>query len=368
MLRSDHSEIIKTDENHNVPKVLKLTDYFMSPVLAEPMNQKPNGQKQKQLITHTGCTKFLHSSLQLKYINDDKKYGIIATKKIPFGSIISVEKPMLYIEDHPDFYVQYVDKDRISLPTMMHGVSVAISAARHMDGQFRRIWDEELETNQEMLAKYENTMKQNEIPLSVHTSLADWIKFMTFWHGSMNQRKPYAIYSVLSRINHGLPQNVAMIYGDRVDEFVCILVATKNIQSGEEIVVDYFGNLYTKEALDPHTLKARRFRGMEVGFAADSMLPITLSLVSDDVTKEDKRRIIRAELYSNGIIGKQFGGHYKAMDGCVGLSVDECIRKRDLRKSIVSGDIFSVLRGEKDAELWAGDQFVQQYTRWSKTT
>ena len=187
---------------------------------------------------------------------------------------------------------------------------------------------------------------------------------MTFWHGSLNHRKPFGVYSFLGRINHGLPQNSAMVFGEDEDDFVCILIATKDISRGEEIVLDYFGNLHSNEALDSDLLDGRRFRGQEIGFDADSMLPITIVLNSDQAPIEDKKRILREQLYSNGIIGKAAEQTYRAMDvGCFGLNDDECQRKKDMKKSIVSGHLFDVLRGRKKAESWTGDEFIKHFER-----
>ena len=119
--------------------------------------------EERELFTHTECTSFLHPSLRLKYINDNKKYGIIATQKIAFGSIISVETPMFIIEDNTDLY----SKDgRIILQSIMRGVTVAIDHARKHDSDFKRIWDDEFEIDTYMMTKYPETMKENSgVPL-----------------------------------------------------------------------------------------------------------------------------------------------------------------------------------------------------------
>eukprot|EP01084_Bolivina_argentea_P003238 6054_1 len=316
---------------------------------------------------HTQKTKFIHSSIALEYIDDDKRYGLIANTKIPFGTVLSVELPMITIPKK-----SYDLKDEmVNIEKMIYVIHGIVNKHRKKDPEFKHIWDNEFIENPQIFSKMMNTLSKYSKSKSFpdENAIHDWVKYNTYWYGGINSYNPLAIYSILGRINWGLPQNAAVIFGGAKDRFICILIATKSIESGEEIVLDYFLNLHKKQAFTYMSMQAREFRGPEFGFDSkwnEEMRKVTMDLTSDETSNKDKKRIIMERLYSNGIIGKESSNIFKIVDGCLFLSDEDCRKKADMKRDIVSGDIFKVISGNKLAGGWTGDEFIQLSKEWKK--
>ncbi len=93
---------------------------------------------------HTENTKFMHSAIQLKYIDDNKQYGLIANKKIPFGTVLSVELPIITIPQES----YDLNDEMANIEKMIYVIHEEVEKNRKKDAEFQHIWENEFIENQ----------------------------------------------------------------------------------------------------------------------------------------------------------------------------------------------------------------------------
>eukprot|EP01084_Bolivina_argentea_P018860 35090_1 len=244
---------------------------------------------------------------------------------------------------------------------MLYNVVQSVKHYRKTDPEFKRIWDDEFTINPKMKENYINMFSSYGIDIQNDPAFDDFIKYNTYWYGNINLIQPDAIYSTLSRINFGLPQNVVAIFGEETDKYVCILIATTNIKAGQELVIDYFLNLHKKKSLSPKWTEAREMRGAEFAYHEDeNMRQMMENLNSNQISDADKRTIIGKQLYSNGMVVKHPGTEFKIVDGCETLNAEDCRTKKAIKRCVSSGDIFKIAVGENRKEDWMGKEYLDE--------
>ena len=135
-------------------------------------------------------------------------------------------------------------------------------------------------------------------------ALDAFAKFTTNWYGNKNWYQPMAVYSILSRIQEGVHPNVFAIFGDKQHDFVCILIATSNIEADEELVLDEYPGFYLHQIAIENAI----------------------------------------------------------MNGCDGLRTKQCLQKTQIEQDVLSGRLFDVVRGNEPAPGWTGREFVERYS------
>ena len=88
------------------------------------------------------------------------------------------------------------------------------------------------------------------------------VRFSTHKFGDDTFR-PWAVYSVIGRIGFGLPQNSMVVVAGKQKEYKALLITTKHIKKGEEIVVDHFMDWTVPTLLDEGPLLERMVRCAE---------------------------------------------------------------------------------------------------------
>lgn len=316
----------------------------------------PESANDRKLTPHPTQTKFVHSALKLKYFGEDKQYGLITTKKIPFGSVLVVEYPVFMIDIAER---QPFEDSMDSLEPMMYYVAKSVEKGLEIDERFKRIWTEEFRANQVTFSSWLSALKEHKRKIPPDQVMIDWAKFNTFWFGGVNGYKPIAIYSILSRVNYGIPQNVAAIFGEKEDDDVCVLIATRDLEEGEELTLDYFQNLHLKKSMSTANEWVRKDRGPEFGFEwTDDLRETVNKLHSDEVSSKEKRRLVHERLYSNGIIGKHGEQKLKIINGCDWLTESECETKKAIKEDIENGELFRIIKEKRSAAEWMGKEFA----------
>ena len=299
------------------------------------------------MVYHSQRTSFCHPSLKRKYFGEDKGYGIITSEIIGFGTILAVERPLFHITND--------EWNKYSIPSSMHRhVGQIVNKLKIEDPEFEGIWSDfvmskyRMDSWQQMFKKRNMLYTQQDVQ-----ALADLSIFATNVHGAISDLQPRAVYSILSRINFGLPANVAAIFGDEDDEFVCILIATKDLEADEELVMDYFYDWKDKEAVNDKNLISRRKMAKTIGFDLNNDWIRVTRLLTSKISKQIKRKITH-DIYSSGIIGKEAGKRLKVTHSCEDMKDKDCEIKQEIKKAVDSGDIFRIVNGKISPPEWAG--------------
>ena len=175
-------------------------------------------------------------------------------------------------------------------------------------------------------------------------------------YGALIRRKPDAVYSILSRVSFGLPQNVMVISGDKDHQFVSIIIATKDIAAGGEIMMDFtFDWLRGRPPGVPSlSLSLMLQQGWSVKLNGRDKWP-QKATGKGELSRDEKEQIFMG-MYSNGLVGKQSGTEYlNSLPGCRGLTDMNCKRKQEVEDFVISGDIWKMVSGEMDPPSWAGE-------------
>ena len=175
-------------------------------------------------------------------------------------------------------------------------------------------------------------------------------------YGAPRGREPSAVYPILSKINFGLPQNVMVISGDEAHHDISILMATKDIAAGEELVMDFTMD-WSKPTSISFALAAKR--GFTVKLSDHENWP---SLTGNHRKLSDTEYVkVMLALYSNGLVGKQRDEPLESLPGCRLLKAQECKRKNEVLAMVDSGDIWKVVSGEMEPPSWAGEICDQNF-------
>ena len=209
---------------------------------------------------HSKLTLFVHNAIGMKWYGDKKGYGLFSTRNIKAGEILIIEYPLLKLQSAPD------SDNTMSVVYEIHSQA---TNKRQTDPEFSNIWDS-LAMNADILMQYSDPGVKYE---DTHPMVFDVTKFSTNHFGQGFDGKPMAIYGLLSKINFGLPQNIAVIFGDKQDNFVCTILATRGIKKGEELVSDYFFDWFNYKDEKYHDVDYKRklFRRSSIGALFDSV-------------------------------------------------------------------------------------------------
>ena len=314
-----------------------------------PQESKTEPDSIEPLKLHSKLTVFVHDSVSMKWYGDSKGYGLFVTRNIKAGEILIVEYPLLRIKTTPD---------------PMAGNSVTViqeihSKAQHhakLDPEFSEIWNG-LAMNADILNQYSEPWTKFE---EVDPMVFDIVKFSTNHFGQGFNLKPMAIYGLLSKINFGLPQNVAVIFGDEQDANVCVIVATRDIKQGEELFSDYLFDWfsYKEEEYQSADFKRRLFRrssiGALFGFSQKRYMKLWKALSLSRKSSEEKYKIATKWLYPNGIVGRNPGQTMEIVKG------GNSTLAHQIRQIVQSRLLFDLIVGDGDGEApkWSGKQFV----------
>lgn len=165
-----------------------------------------------QPLYHFSNTKFIRSEIAVQYRMDSEKTGIrglVVKSEINAGEILIVEYPLLRLET-----------DTSSKTTTQHQIEQKVASIMEMDPYFRRIWHsipQKVAVDQRLV-----------LPITKRK----WLQ-------------SFGIYALLSRITTVNPEtshlskhreNVAVIFGGTEDEYVCIVMAIRDIPQGTELL------------------------------------------------------------------------------------------------------------------------------------
>ena len=344
----------KNEQNKQSPQAQEWSE--------EVKQQKFLSKCKEQLVSDKFQSSFIewvHPGLKIRCFNWFKREGIKTTQQIKFGDILAVELPFFKIVDE-DLFSKL---DSVLLASYYIGSGVEWMMTRNPE--FKQLWDH-LDTNQgefertREMVKSSVTEQEMDSP-EIQLAISSFAKFTTNHLGQIAHppRKPWALYSVLSKINFGIPQNVAAIFSDKEDGYRCVLIATRDIQVGEELVIDYYLDWDDKSALDRTPVRAMKGRGFAFHLD-DKAIDATKELTSKTVSKQRKAEVFR-HIYPNGIKGRAPGEPgLAALKGRGNLDETSYQRKLEIIKSVKTGDIFKALRGEIDLPDWMKNQVTMQ--------
>lgn len=169
-------------------------------------------------------------------------------------------------------------------------------------------------------------------------------------YGAPRGRRPSAVYPILSKINFGVPQNVMVISGDTVHNDVSILMATKDIVAGEELVMDFTVDWATSTSIS-HALAVKQ--GLKVKLNDHETWPLKEGK-QRKLTDTEYAKMMLA-LYSYGLVGRQPGLLLETLPHCRFLTVHQCERKNEILALVDSGDIWKLVSGEMEPPSWTGE-------------
>ena len=332
------------------------------------------------LVFHSKTTKFLNPAVGLTQFDSVKGLGLFVKSDIKAGEILFVEYPLLRLDDGATHKIA----DGV---LRMRYIQQLLQSSR--DPELSRIWLDHIDFNADMYHLYRRQWRH--IPLRQLGGLHDLVKVESNLFGAMTRRRPRNVYALLSRINQGLPQNVAAIFGEKRDYDVCVVMATTDIAKHSELVSDYLFDWFRlkqksvapflehyfqqsageiwRSALWRRNLWRRRDiylaerKSVGAGFGFDEnekWMRILEALNSESTSSEQKYRIASEQIYPNGLVGKQSGEAMELVRG--GLSRTAA----QIRELVDSRRLFNVLVGEgaQEPPAWTGQQFVESAKVW----
>ena len=186
--------------------------------------------------------------------------------------------------------------------------------------------------------------------------------------GLIGGKKPFAIYGVLSKINFGLPANVAPIHGEQKDNFVVTLIATRDINKGEELQMDYlldWFDINKQIAADEEYIKQRKWFAFISGVEFNEKLDkITKDMSSPRTSLEEKHKMMQS-IYSHGIYYKESGSPIHAMENCQSFEeTSSCVMKKNIVDFVASRELFEVINGKRKPPKWTGKAFGKIAKQW----
>ena len=254
------------------------------------------------LSIHSKNTKYFNKAIALKY-DDEKGHGLIVNKDVSAGDLLFVEYPLLKID-------AYSPADSLS---MVLQINRQVKSQFISDCEFAKIWDG-LEVNPMDLIWIRESLKMHgsQQPIALNNMAK---VFTNQINGKWHINQEITVYGLMSKINFGLPQNVAMIAGGSEHKFVCIALATKDIAAGTELVRDYFldwfgyegmrvnGNEF-KEKIRVRNIQSAIFTRGQSRSTNGIKIRLLKKLNSNKYSAAKKYKMATKELYPNGIIGK----------------------------------------------------------------
>ena len=319
----------------------------------ENQHKSPKNKQTSTLKYHSKLTLFVHDSIEMRWYGDHKGDGLIVNRDVKAGEILIVEYPLLKLED---------TTTPAQPVSMLYKIEKKVQMLKANDQEFADVWNG-LAINAEILSFYIH----GEDPVNHHKAY-DIVKFITNHFGGINWNKPLGIYSLLSKINFGLPQNIAVIFGDKSDNDVCIIIATRDIERGKELVSDFFFDWFdfqTDKAQDPDYLmhlQRRKSIGTTFGFNQDDekWMKLWKKLGSKKLSTTSKYKLATKYLYPNGIIGRSKNEETEIVNGTYNRLAEQ------IKDIISSRLLFDLIVGDADREApsWTGKQFIDKTKQW----
>ena len=319
---------------------------------------KPETEKHR-IGYHSERVKFIHPSIETKDYGPLKGIGLYSTSNIKFGEIVLTEYPLFTIPeklDNPDSYKSWNTlRDKIEILSKS-------------DERLKEIWLNEMCADQSLFQKQIIYLKEHGISIDSVPGAPDYTKYQSNKFGILRGRQPFAIYGLLSKINFGLPQNIACIFGEEKDNFVVIVIATKDINKGEELVSDYFFDwMDIQSVTNDNYANHRKWYAQQIGIKwNDRWDKIVHGLTSKSTSQQYKHMLLQS-IYSHGIIGLESGKNkiFEVMHGCQNFEgTKRCVTKRNIARSVHSRLIFDVVKGRKKPPKWTGKSFRKIAKQW----
>ena len=348
---------------HN-PTLLQTTQSSINKCFGPECHNPPTSQstippKQatfKPLTQHSKKSGFLHPSIHLQFFSEFKGHGIVTKEPIPFGTVLAIEYPIFRIIDEDKF-------NNLQLENVMHFIHDSIKKTAESDPEFKRIWENEIRANPAHLRR-QSELLQSQFNVDVTSpenvaALKDSIKYFNNHYGEIIARKPWAIYYTLSKINFGLPQNVAAIFGNKADGYPLVLITTKDIEHGEELMMDYFFDWKLHNPVAKYRLVGKTQKLMDMGLVFDGqMMEWHKILTSTDVSAKDKAIVLR-KIYANGIVGKAADSNkMDVLPGQGSLTDEQYEMKKQIIESVNNGALFDwVAKRSGYAPKWMQKQY-----------
>ena len=321
--------------------------------LRDKSKRKISTSSAKEWIYHKEKVHFVHPEIALRPVPNGNieeditvskpgRSGIFASNHIPFGTILSVEDPIfssLSFVNQPEpqnwwlrlSWIDRIVKDHIK-----------------RDLEFKKVWKSlpvHAEQRKRLLQMLESTDEMH------HQSAVDnYVRFAT--HKIASHKKPWALYSVIGRLGFNLPQNAMVVIGDN-DR--ALLISTKAIEKGEEIVTDHFGDWLNSRLFETEKFNARKVWAGDRGFDLNQKWIAFLMRLRDESLSTVQKHEMILELYPNGLIGKEadlkFHTEFALIAGCKRMKSQDCDKKTVLTRIIEAGDIFYGF----DVQSWNND-------------
>ena len=326
---------------------------------------------------HSKKTKFLHASIGLTQFDTVKGFGLFAKSDIKAGEILFAEYPLLRLDDDE------TNKTTDGVLLMRH-IQQRLQMQSSRDPELSQIWRSHINFDADIYRLYRRQWRHT--PLRQLGGLRDLAKLQSNLFGAMTRRGPMNVYALLSRINQGLPQNVAVLFGEERDYDVCVVMATADIAKHTELVSDYLFDWFSfgRESVAPflehyfHQTSTEVWRSalwrrrdvylaerksVAAGFGFDQndeWMRILRELNSERTSSEAKYRIASDKIYPNGLIGKRSGEAMQLVRGGQSRIAAE------IREFVDSRRLFDVLLGEgaEEPPIWTGAQFCASAKLW----
>ena len=284
-------------------------------------------------IYHRQKVHFVHPAISLELIphqetdesvSNSPRSGLFALDYIPFGTILSVEDPVFsssFVEEPHNLalrvsYIDRIVKDHIK-----------------QYPEFKRFW-KSLPVHplqRKRLLKLLDSINE----IHPKSAVNNYVRFAM--HKIASHRRPRAVYSVIGRLGFNLPQNAMVVIGGN-DK--ALLISTKAIQRGEEIVTDHFCDWLSPHFFETENIHNRREWAGERGFDLNEKWITFLKRLRDESTSLEQKNEMLLEMYPNGLVGKHPNDKFTVMPGCKGLESRDCTKKTVMTKIIASGTIF----------------------------
>ena len=285
---------------------------------------------------------------------------------ISAGNILFVEYPLIKIDHDTD--------PNMHIMTIMQEIHRTVEQDRVDDTEFSHVWNS-IGFSHKMYMHHLKALMYaglKDIPkTNLDPRLVDLIKVKSnqFGSGNIRWRQPWGVYGVLSKINFGLPQNIAVVFGGAEHNFVCVAFAVKDIAKGEELVGDYFYDWFdydaskmSKDVIDG-LMKRRENVGAFFGYNhSERMKKILDALGSDNKSQQKKYTIADRFIYPNGIVGKS--SDQKELEVVAGG--EENMLASKMQKLVNSKHLFQIIDGNVSVAIpeWIGQSFKEYAHLW----